>query len=304
LPYVSPAGDVYNLSLSLQTDLYNVDSVQTPQGTEDGFTGRVFPQMQFNWRYPFVRNGGSTTQLIEPLAGFVVGPRGHNPDKIPNEDSIDVEFDDLNLFRENRYPGVDRVEGGQRVVYGLRGGVYGAGGGSTTAFIGQSYRFNEDREFQPGSGLETELSDIVGRVSVSPNNLLDFIYRFRVNAERFEARRNEVTMSAGPSRLRLDLTYIFLDQEATVGQVGDRQEVTAALNVGLTNYWSAFANGRRNVEDDEFISLGGGLQYSDECLIFRASISRRFTRDRDLVPSNTILFQFIFKNLGEIQTGL
>lgn len=304
LPHVSSAGDIYNLSLSLQTDLYNVDAVQTSTGTEDGFTGRIFPQMTFNWRYPFVRHEGSTTQLIEPIAGFVIGPRGHNPDKIPNEDSINVEFDDLNLFRENRFTGVDRVEGGQRVVYGLRGGVYGAGGGSTTAFLGQSYRLNEDRQFGPGTGLENQLSDVVGRLSVSPNNLLDFIYRFRYNAEDLEVRRNEVTMGAGPSRLRLELTYLFIDQNAAAPQFGEREEVYGNVNVGLTDYWSAFATARRNLEEDGgFISAGGGLQYSDECLIFRVSMSRRFTRDRDLTPSTTLLFQVIFKNLGEIQSA-
>jgi LPS-assembly protein len=306
LPYVSTAGDVYNFSASLQTDLYNVSDVQTGRGTEDGFTGRVFPQIQFNWRYPFVRHEGTTTQLIEPIAGFVAGPRGHNPDKIPNEDSADVEFDDLNLFRENRFTGVDRVEGGQRVVYGLRGGVYGEGGGSTTAFLGQSYRFNEDRDFAPGSGLENQLSDVVGRLSVSPNNLIDFIYRFRVNAEDLEFRRNEVTMAAGPPRLRLALTYLFIDDTASsTPQFGDRQEVTLGLNVGLNEYWSAFGSTQRNLEDNGgFISLGGGVQYSDECIIFRASVARRFTTDRDLVPGNTILFQVIFKNLGEVQSGL
>jgi LPS-assembly protein len=304
LPHVSSAGDIYNFSLSLQTDLYNVDAVQTSHGSEDGFTGRIFPQMQFNWRYPFVRQDGSTTQLIEPIAGFVIGPRGNNPEKIPNEDSINVEFDDLNLFRENRFTGVDRVEGGQRVVYGLRGGLYGAGGGSTTAFLGQSYRLNEDRQFGPGTGLENQLSDVVGRLSVSPNNLLDFIYRFRYNAEDMEARRNEVTMAVGPSRLRLELTYLFVDQNAAAPQFGEREEIYGGVTVGLTESWSAFASARRDLEEDgRFISAGGGLQYSDECLIFRVALSRRFTRDRDLTPSTTLLFQVIFKNLGEVQSA-
>lgn len=112
-------------------------------------------------------------------------------------------------------------------------------------------------------------------------------------------------MSAGTSRLRLDLTYLFVDEEATARQFGEREEVLAGVSLGLTNYWSVFANARRNLEEDGgFVSAGGGVQYSDECLIFRASVARRFTRDRDLVPANTILFQFIFKNLGEVQTGI
>jgi hypothetical protein len=33
------------------------------------------------------------------------------------------------------------------------------------------------------------------------------------------------------------------------------------------------------------------------------SVSRRFTQDRDLVPSTTILFQLVFKNLGEVRSS-
>lgn len=305
LPYISSAGDIYNLTASVQTDLYNVDAVETSTGTTDGFTGRVFPQLQFNWRYPFVKHQGTTTQLIEPLAGFVVAPRGGNPDKIPNEDSIDVEFDDLSLFRDNRFAGYDRVEGGQRVVYGLRGGIYGAGGGSTTAFLGQSYRLNDDSPFAPGTGLNDQLSDVVGRLSISPNNMLDFLYRFRFDAENLKSRRNELTVGVGPPRLRLNLTYLFFDEEASTSEFGDRQEVSGSVTAGLTRYWSAFASARRDLaeKDGGFISAAGGLQYSDECLIFRASLARNFTRDRDLTPSTTLLFQLVFKNLGEVQSG-
>lgn len=308
LPYIGSAGDIYNLNVSLQTDLYNVDGVPKPSDpsvTQEGFTGRAFPQMQFNWRYPFARRAGSTTQVIEPIAGFVVAPRGGNPDKIPNEDSIDVEFDDLNLFRDTRFTGVDRVEGGQRVVYGMRGGLYGDGGGSTTAFLGQSFRFNQDSPYAAGTGLDDQLSDVVGRLSISPNNLVDFLYRFRINAEDFHWRRNEVTLGLGPSRLRLDLTYLFFDEERTTSQFGDREELSGSLTVGLNDNWSAFASARRNLADPDagFVSLGGGIQYADECLIFVTSLSRRFTQDRDLVPSTTLLFQLVFKNLGEIRSS-
>ena len=41
------------------------------------------------------------------------------------------EFDDINLFSDSRFPGIDRVEGGLRFTYGLQLGVFGFGGGST-----------------------------------------------------------------------------------------------------------------------------------------------------------------------------
>src|SRR3546814_19679171 len=64
-------------------------------------------------------------------AALVVAPNGCNSDDIPNEDSQNLELYDTNLFNASRFPGRDRVEGGQRVVYGLRTGWFGDGGGST-----------------------------------------------------------------------------------------------------------------------------------------------------------------------------
>ncbi len=37
---------------------------------------------------------------------------------IPNEDSLDFEFTDDNLFSLNRFPGIDRLEGGPRANVG------------------------------------------------------------------------------------------------------------------------------------------------------------------------------------------
>jgi LPS-assembly protein len=42
---------------------------------------------------------------------------------IPNEDSLGFELNDVNIMRPNRFPGLDRYDGGQRVAYGLNVGL-------------------------------------------------------------------------------------------------------------------------------------------------------------------------------------
>ena len=51
----------------------------------------------------------------------MAGPHtGQNKNaQIPNEDSLDFEFTDQNLFSLNRFPGIDRLEGGARANVGL-----------------------------------------------------------------------------------------------------------------------------------------------------------------------------------------
>ncbi len=105
-PYVSNIGTVTTLNATLQTDIYNVADVAVPSGgTESGLTGRIFPQLVAEWRYPWIRRAKSSGMLIEPIAALVLAPNGGNPDRIPNEDSLAFELDETNLFSPNRFPG-------------------------------------------------------------------------------------------------------------------------------------------------------------------------------------------------------
>ena len=86
------------------------------------------------------RSGAWGTRLIEPIAQIVVGAAGGDSQStdIPNEDSLDLEFTDANLFGFNRFPGVDRLEGGIRANVALHGAWYL--GGTIDGLFGQSYR--------------------------------------------------------------------------------------------------------------------------------------------------------------------
>ena len=155
--------------------------------------------------------------------------------KFPNEDSRSTEFDETNLFSANRFSGTDRVEGGQRVVYGLRTGLFGSSGGASTLIVGQSYRFRDSSPFENGSGLEDQFSDIVASLQISPGSAFDLLYKTRFDKDSFRARRTEITTIAGPRALKLDLNYVFFDRTA---EFADREEVTAGLTSQITERWS------------------------------------------------------------------
>jgi LPS-assembly protein len=305
LPYTGPAGDVYNLVARVQADGYWVDGVDPNRdaanpgsATESGLTGRIFPEIALQWRYPWVRHSGSTHQVIEPIAQVVLAPNGSNPGMIPNEDSQDFEFDDTNLFSLNRFTGVDRVTSGTRVDYGLKWTVTGDGGGWASAFIGQSYRLHEESAFEEGSGVEDSLSDIVGRVEVKPTYALDLRYRFRIDKDDFSARRNELDLRVGPPALNLDLGYVFIDPDAQADEFGGREELTWTLYSRLSQYWSAFGGIRHDLAAEETREAIIGLTYSDECFGIRAVGRRSFFSDREIEPEDSIYVNFVFKLLG------
>jgi LPS-assembly protein len=306
LPYTAPAGDIYKFEVGVRGDLYWVnnvrpgsDDVDPTTNTVDDVVGRVFPQVSFEWRYPFVRHSGTSHQVIEPIVGAYAGIGGGNPGTIPNEDSQGFDFDDTNLFNPNRFSGYDRVDSGQRIDYGLRWSIYGDSGGFSSIFLGQSYRIGGGHEFGLDSGIEDDFSDVVGRLQVSPNKYLDLLYRFRFDTDEMDLERNEVGLRVGPPALNLAASYARLHNNES--DLGSREEIYGRLASQVTDYWSLFASTRADLEENEILSIGGGANYRDECFDIGLSVTQTHFKDDEIDPGTRFMLTVGFKNLGAVE---
>ena len=305
LPLIGERGDISKISFTTRGDVYHVSNLdlKTRPKTYSGLSGRIRPQLKFNWRFPLARQHGKISQTLEPMASTVISPYGGNFEKIPNEDSINLEFDDTNLFSDNIFTGFDRVEGGARIKYGLKWGFVGSKGGHTTAFIGQRYRPKEDNTFPKGSGLEGLLSDYVARVNVSPGKHLNLIYRSRLDKSNFSFKRNELQVGAGPPALKFSANYIFFEAQSDVDFSG-REEISGTISTKLNRSWHSNINSRYDLDGSgDLRNLGMNLTYDCECFTLSTTINRQFYRDRDLRPSDSIMFKLSFKTLGNVQVG-
>ncbi len=305
LPYTLPSGIIVTATADLHGQVYWVQGLfRTGADKYNGVVGRLYPQAKVDVRYPFVREYGNVRQVIEPRVALIASPTGLNTSKIPNEDSIDFEFDDANLFAANRYPGQDRIDDGVRLVYGVSTSFFGNRGGLTELFVGQSLRFTGGSTFNQGSGLEDNLSDVVGRVRIAPASYLNLIYRFRLNAKHFKARRNEVTLHAGVPALNLSVNYLFFAASQNTPEFSSREELAFAVASRLTRRWSVFGGARWDLATNGGIlnwQMGG--EFKNECCAVRATYVRSFTQDRDVKPSNRFLIRIVLKHLGEVNTG-
>ena len=326
-------GDGYwinNLSPVSNPDLpsafFSVDKQPAAAPTATNFTtGRAFPQVGLVWRYPLVHRGEELTELIEPIAGGFVGPSSGNRRNIPDEDSLSFSLSDTDLFRRDRLAGYDILDTGQRVDYGTRLGLYDKDGGSYRLLIGQSYRAQPNLFLPPGSGAENRLSDVVGRVVLSPVSYLDLIYRFRFDTTPFANRVQQVGVSGGPSSLRVASSFVYLPPQLqsqvvtnpTPGQnvlYGKREQLNFSATAKLTHYWSLQATQTINLTSSTTLvngvatpsassaSLYASLSaiYQDECMAFIGSVSQSGIRNGDVTPGVAVLFSVVFKNLGEI----
>jgi len=241
---------------------------------------------------------GGVSQVVEPIAQLIYTPYGGNPDEIPNEDSGSFEFDGTNLFSHTRFPGYDRWEEGPRANLGAKWGAYGANGGYVNVLFGQVWRLKEDASFARETGLDTQRSDYVGSIAVSPAPWLDVLHRFRLDRDDFGYRRSEVELLAGPDVLRLNFAYARLVRELTDAALTSREEVTAGLSSQFTEHWNARAMTRRDLDAHSTIETEAGVFYSDDCIEYGLFYDRRYTRDRDIEPSTAIGIKINLRTLG------
>ncbi|MBV8133794.1 MAG: LPS-assembly protein LptD [Alphaproteobacteria bacterium] len=337
-------GGQYDFSAGLRGDGYsinNLSAVSNPELPSAFFptkgqpavapiptnfvTGRAFPQVGLVWSYPLIHRGEEITELIEPIAGGFAGPSSGNRRNIPDEDSLSFNFTDSDLFRRDRLAGYDILDTGQRVDYGTKLGLYDKDGGSYRLLIGQSYRAQPNTFLPLGSGAENRLSDVVGRVVLSPNSYLDLIYRFRFDTSPFADRVQQVGVSAGPQSLRVSGSYIYLPAQLqsqvvtnpATGQnvlYGKREQLVFTATAKLTHYWSV--QGSQTVNLTNSTTLVNGLAtpsaanaslyaslsaiYQDECMAFIGSVTQSGVRNGDVTPGVSVTFSVVFKNLGEI----
>ena len=303
LPYTSPYGEKYRMVASVKSDLYYIDNYVNSQGENfDGTVARIFPQLGLEWRLPFVRATETSRQILEPVVVAVAAPNGGNKaDKIPNEDSQDVELDDTNILDLDRYAGYDRNDTGSRISYGLNWSAYGDVTGRTSAFLAQSYKFDKGESFTENNGESGYFTDYVGRIYASPNEYFDLNYRFRLDKDSLKMRYSELSTSIGPRLLNAYISYIYLQDNQTSSLIHDssRKELYTALNAALTKDWSISIYNRQDLTSGGgSLEHGGSLIYEDECLKLVFYIRRDDSNDPDYEGDFKFGANFLLKTLG------
>ncbi|MCK5425597.1 MAG: LPS-assembly protein LptD [Emcibacter sp.] len=304
LPLKTRLGDFYTITASVRGDAFNISSAekqdQPIHGGKDGSYTRLLPKFAIDWKLPFIKNGESTQQIIEPLVSIIFAPNDKNTPDIVNEDSRNFEFDENNLFSHNRYNGYDKWESGTRVNYGVRYSLYSAKA-TVIATIGQSFRLQSSETFPIGSGFEGKSSDFVGRMDLTLGDYIDYVHRFRLDKDSLRLRRNEMILSGGTKKVRVSVRFLDLDRETTDltnTELENIKEFGTGFQYLVTDRWTVHGSWVHDLLKNDTISYDAGIKYKNECLEFGLGFERRLTSDRDITPSSTIHLRLVLKHLG------
>ncbi len=286
----------------LRGDFAHGDLVRKDTAADDN-NARLLPRASAGWSY-LLAGGMEDLQLtLEPRAQIVLGRNSADADEFPMEDNQAVEFEYANLFALNRFPGLDGAETGQRIDYGVQTGLHGAGDWHVDAGIGQSRRRKANPDAPEDSGLDTAVSDIVGRVGLTAGETTSFGYRFRLDKDDLTARQTALDLSMNLDPLYFDARYARAvgvpgpsQEEDEAGK--EREQVDVVLLSKMDANWSALSRYRRDLDTGRSLLGGLGLKYEDECLLFEAAFEREYKiagGDAD----NRVTVRLVFRDLGD-----
>jgi LPS-assembly protein len=297
--FVTDDGQILTFQADARGDFFrttnNDPAAFTTIPVNTNYVERGLPYVGVDWRWPFVSGGGgSTSLLVEPLVELIASPYGDNPKDIPNDDSTELQLNDLNLFSFDPLPGYDVVETGSRANVGLRTEAFFPTG-SVELLVGQTFRLKPDPDFASDTGLSGKSSDIVERLTVNFPPHFSLTHSVDIDPDTGTIRRNEVYADASFGRSTLELSYLRLPTSEVVPGFNAREEVNGQGTLGLWDYWVLYAEARRDLEASQMIDSEFGFGYEDECLGVSLSWRRQYTRDRDVPPSSSVLVRFNLK---------
>jgi LPS-assembly protein len=307
-PEIGRLGEVWTLRAQGEALGYYArgqDQVPANVSVPDGTQGVGNLRAALDWRWPLVRDAGIWGhQMIEPRVQFVTGPNTGRQTTVPNEDSVDFEFTDANLFALNRFTGRDRQEGGSRVDAALGGAWNFRNGGQVEGLIGRSFAFSDTRwNPYPQSGLDKRASDYVARLRVAPVPWFETIGRVRTLGEQpLNTSFVDTIASVSFGPVSVSAGYFESPPLPYLIPSRTRREVGAGFGARIGEYWRISVSGSYDLKLDRAALVQGAAGYEDECFIIEGRFVRRFAEQvtGTAYPGNTLVLMRIgFKTLGE-----
>lgn len=275
--WVAPNGMLLNATGLLNADIYRINSDSRYENT----IGRIAPSAALTLRWPFVRQTGSAAEVLEPVAQIVWSRR--DLPKIPNEDSILVEFDEGNLFSLSRYPGEDARERGLRANLGLSWTRQDAAGWSLGLTAGRVFKAEDLAQFGSSTGLTGTSSDWLIAAHLTMNNGLIVSNRALIDDD-FSLSRDELRIGYLNNRTSLSMGYLWMQADPVELRFDPVSELLLDTSFPLSGNWNGSLDTRYDLTADRAAKAALGLEYVNECISVDLSLARRFTSSTSLTP--------------------
>jgi len=242
---------------------------------------RMFGVGAVGLRWPWYRiNSNGGIGIVEPQIQLVRSVSSNSA--VPNDDSTQVEFDEGNLFRLNRAPGLDLIENGSRLNVGLAGSQFMDSGSNLSWKIGRVLRSEALSTFPSGSGLSNSISDWLLATNFQQKNGIELINRALIASDG-EVTKSETSLKVNRNQHQIRATHVELTKESNILQNQSLSSVALEWSYNLNSNWRSDSKFQFDSNIGRLSKLELGLRYENECVNVDLSSSRSFSTSSTLI---------------------
>lgn len=239
----------------------------------------------------------SRVQTIEPRILYAHVPF-REQDDLPVFDTITPDLHLIQLYRANRYLGVDRIADTDQVSVGVTSRILDVSTGRdlVAATVGQIRYLSSSGVVLPGQTPSTsEKSDYVARLSFLLNTNINFDLGHQWGVSSDGTTQSEARVQYAPSTNKvLNLAYRFRRDALEQGDL--------SWSWPLGDRWNFVGRYNYSLRDDEALEQFFGLEYESCCWGLRL-VSRRHISTRDGTRESSFGLQLILKGMASVGTA-
>jgi LPS-assembly protein len=240
-------------------------------------------------------------QTLEPRLFYRYTPYQDQTD-IPIFDTAEYDLSYLQLFRENRFAGADRVDDGHLVSLGLSTRFLGnvTGIEYLRASLGQSYYLRDRRVTLPDQAIETDpSSNVIMELATQFTKSWRISSTIQWNQHTKETEQTVYRLRYHPDQEHiLNLSYRLREHQLLHNK--SLEQIDVSSHWALGRRWSIVGRWNYSIPDEKTLESFTGIEYSSCCWAVRA-ITRRYLNNIDGYGySNGFFLQFHLKGLGAV----
>lgn len=290
LPLEAP-GFFLTPSASLRMVQYHLTGTEPGADRSPGYTAPIV-SVDSGLLFDRPIAAGRFVQTLEPRALYAFIPRRDQED-LPLFDSGRPDFNFVQLFRPNRFLGVDRLGDTNQLSVGVTSRLLETDSGREflTASVGKAWYFEDPEVFLPGESPETAASSpIVLELGLGlfRNWNADIGYQWDNSARDTRLAQFRVQYRPAVDRV-LNLSYRFRPDLL--------EDIAVSVGWPLAQRWSVVSAIEYSLRDKATVDSLFGLQYESCCWAIRAYATEQVSR-RDGSTDTAVRLQVEFKGLG------
>ena len=246
------------------------------------------PQMELmsifelNTSLPMINQTENTTNYFTPKASIRFNP-GDMKDYSSNERSINVD----GIFDINRLAIDDSFEEGKSLTLGLdyKKTKLNDINKFFEAKIATVYRDKNEKFIPKSSGINGKDTNVFGTISNNITKFVNISYDFILDNDLSTLKYNSLDTSINFKNF--NTSFKFIEEDGAIGDTNTVENNTS-LKFNDGNYLTFNTRRNRKIDLTEYYNLI--YEYKNDCLIAGVKYNKSYYEDRDLKPSENLLF--------------